>query len=334
MKVLVYSSRPYVKEYFEKVNQDRNEFIYVETRLEQKTAMLAKNYRAICCFVSDSLDQEVLEELREGGTELILLRATGFNNLDLKAADRLGMTVMRVSRYSPYAIAEFTVGLMLAMNRKIHRAYQRTREGNFRLDGLIGFDVKDKTVGVVGTGRIGSIFAHIMSGFGCTLLGFDQYQNEACLQLGMQYVSLEELLRKSDIISLHAPLTPETHYMINATTISYMKGNAMLINTSRGALVDTEALIPHLKNCSTCSVCLDVYEEEENLYYRDLSNEVIADDVIALLMTFPNVLVTGHQAFFTREAMQTIAETTLQNIDDFVAGRSSDNTLKPEKVLA
>ncbi|HAR97021.1 MAG TPA: hydroxyacid dehydrogenase [Deltaproteobacteria bacterium] len=334
MKVLVYSSRPYVQEYFKKANQNKHEFHYIETRLEKPTASIAKDFPAICAFVSDTIGKEVLERLKDGGTRLILLRSTGFNNVDLEAADKLGMTVMRVSNYSPYAVAEFAVGMMLAMNRKIHRAYQRTREGNFRLDGLLGFVLNGKTVGVVGTGRIGAIFAKIMSGFGCSLLVFDKYENQKCLELGIRYVSLAELLRHSDVVSLHAPLTPETHHMINKESISLMKEDAMLINTSRGALVDTQALIPHLKRCLTCSVCLDVYEEAENLYYRDLSNEVIADDVIVRLMTFPNVLVTGHQAFFTREAMQTIAETTIKNIEDFVGGRSNENVLKPVKVMA
>jgi D-lactate dehydrogenase len=333
MKVLVYSSRPYDREFLEAVNQGKHEFHFTETRLEEDTALLAKDFPAVCCFVSDSISSEVLQELYDGGTKLVLLRSAGFNNVDLKASDRLGMAVMRVSNYSPYAVAEFAVGMILAMNRNIHRAYQRVRDGNFRLDGLLGFDLNGKSVGVVGTGRIGSIFAKIMNGFGCSLLGFDKYQNQDCIKLGMRYVSLENLLRKSDIVSLHAPLTPETHHLINKDTISLLKDGAMLVNTSRGALVDTQALIPHLKQCRVCAVCLDVYEEEEHLYYRDLSNQVITDDVIARLLTFPNVLVTGHQAFFTREAMQTIAETTIRNIDDFAAGRTNENLLKPEKVV-
>jgi D-lactate dehydrogenase len=198
---------------------------------------------------------------------------------------------------------------------------------------LLGFDLNGKAVGVVGTGRIGAIFAKIMSGFGCSLYGFDKYENKECIQLGMKYVSLEELLKNSDIVSLHAPLTPETRHLINKDTISLLKDGAMLVNTSRGALVDTKALIPHLKQCRVCAVCLDVYEEEEHIYYRDLSDQVITDDVISRLLTFPNVLITGHQAFFTREALQTIAETTIRNIEDFEAGRTNQNTLKPVKVV-
>jgi len=334
VKVLVYSSRPYDQEFLKAANHGKHELHFTEARLEERTAMAAKDFPAICCFVSDSVDEAVLQKLHQGGTRLILLRATGFNNVDLEGAESLGMTVMRVSNYSPYAVAEFAVGMILAMNRNIHRAYQRVREGNFRLDGLLGFDLNGKAVGVVGTGRIGSIFSKIVNGFGCCLFGFDKYENPECIQLGMRYVSLEELLRKSDIVSLHAPLTPETRHLINSDTISLMKDGAMLINTSRGALVDTQALIPHLKECRLCAVCLDVYEEEEHIYYRDLSDQVIADDVITRLLTFPNVLITGHQAFFTREAMQTIAETTIRNIEDFAAGRSNENQLKPEKVMA
>ena len=334
MRVLVYSSRSYDRQFLEAANQGKHEFVFTEARLEEPTAALAKDCPAICCFVSDDLNAAVLEKLKDGGTDLITLRATGFNNVDLEAADKLDMTVMRVKGYSPYAVAEFAVGLILAMNRHIHRAYQRVRDGNFRLDGLMGFDLNGKTVGVVGTGRIGSIFSKIMNGFGCNLLGFDKYENPECIQLGMRYMSLEELLRGSDIVSLHAPLTPETRHLINKDSISLLKDGAMVVNTSRGALVDTQALIPHLKQCRICAVCLDVYEEEEHIYYRDLSDQVITDDVITRLLTFPNVLVTGHQAFFTREAMQTIAETTIGNIDDFAAGRTNENLLKPEKVLA
>jgi D-lactate dehydrogenase len=334
MKVLVYSSRPYDKEFLDNANHGLHDLNFTEARLDERTATMAKGFTAVCCFVSDSIKQEVLRELHDGGTKLVLLRSTGFNNVDLEVADRLGMTVMRVSNYSPYSVAEFAVGMILAMNRHIHRAYQRVREGNFRLDGLLGFDLNGKTVGVVGTGRIGSIFAKIMHGFGCKLLGFDRYERDECLRLGMRYVSLEELLGGSDIVSLHAPLTPETHHLINKDTMTLMKEGAILVNTSRGALVDTRALIPHLKQCRICAVCLDVYEEEEHIYYRDLSDQIIADDVITRLLTFPNVLITGHQAFFTREAMQTIAQATIQNIEDFAAGRTNENVLKTDKVAA
>lgn len=332
MRILIYSSRPYDREFIIAANHTGHELNFTEVQLDVQTALLAKGYPAICCFVSDRVNSEILQELHAGGTRLILLRATGFNNVDLETAGKLGITVMRVSNYSPFAVAEFAAGMILAMNRNIHRAYQRVREGNFRLDGLLGFDLNGKTVGVVGTGRIGSVFAKIMNGFSCHLLGFDKYQNQDCIQLGMRYVSLEELLKQSDIISLHAPLTPETHHIINKRTISFLKDEAMLVNTSRGALIDTQALIPHLKQCRNCTVCLDVYEEEENIYYRDLSDKVITDDIITRLLTFPNVLVTGHQAFFTKEAMKTIAETTIRNLDDFANDKTNENTLTRERI--
>lgn len=334
MKTLVYSSRRYDRDFLEEANNSQHEMHFVEARLEPDTARLASGFPVVCCFVQDTLDSGVLRQLKKGGTTLVALRATGFNNVDLEAAGNYGITVMRVSQYSPYSVAEFAVGMILAMNRNIHRAYQRVREGNFSLNGLLGYDLHGKTVGVVGTGRIGTAFARIMNGFGCHLLGHDKYQNPDCLQLGMQYVSVEELLLNSDIISLHCPLTPETHHLINENTIALMKPTAMLVNTSRGALVDTQALIPHLKKCRLCAVCLDVYEEESDIYYRDLSDEIIPDDIIMRLLTFPNVLVTGHQAFFTREAMRTIAGSTVRNIDDFAEGRTNENVLKPEKVIA
>jgi len=334
MKVLIYSSRSYDKTFLGSANQGKHELNFTEVSLEERTAILAKDFPAVCCFVSDSVGAKVLEQLSQGGTRMVALRATGFNNVDLEAASRLGITVMRVSAYSPHAVAEFAVGMILTMNRNLHRAHQRVRDGNFTLEGLLGFDLHGKTVGVVGTGRIGTVFSQIMSGFGCNLLGHDRQDNAECRQLGMRYVSLEELLGSSDIVSLHCPLTPETHYIINANTIALLKPNAMLVNTSRGALIDTRALIPHLKRCRTCSVCLDVYEEESDLYYRNLSDEVIDDDVIMRLLTFPNVLITGHQAFFTREAMETIAGTTIRNIDDFSAGRTNENVLNPEKAIA
>jgi D-lactate dehydrogenase len=333
MKVLVYSARPYDKEFLEAANQDKHELNFIEARLAESTTALARQYPAVCCFVDDILSRKVLKQLAAGGTRLVALRATGFNNVDLKAAEELGMTVMRVSCYSPYAVAEFAAGMMLALNRKIHRAYNRVREGNFLLHGLIGFELHGKTVGIIGTGKIGSVLAHILQGFGCLLLAYDVNKNPECTKLGVRYVPLKELLSKADIVSLHAPLTPETQHLINAETLAYMKPGAMLINTSRGALVDTRALIRALKKGHLGAVGLDVYEEESHIFYEDLSDEIIPDDVIMRLLTFPNALVTGHQAFFTREAMATIAETTIQNISDFAAGRENENILKPENVI-
>jgi D-lactate dehydrogenase len=333
MKVLVYSTRPYDHQWLEKANKDKHTLHYTEARLERRTASLARDYPAVCCFVDDTLDATVLKQLHQDGTRLISLRSTGFNNVDLLAAEKLGLTVMRVSNYSPAAVAEFAVGMMLVLNRKIHRAYERVREGNFLLDGLVGFELHDKVVGLVGTGNIGVVLAKILHGFGCQLLGYDIKENPDCLAAGMRYVTLNELLKQSDIVSLHAPLNPQTYHMINAQTLSLMKPGAMLINTSRGALVDSRALIAALKKRRLGAAGLDVYEEESHIYFRDLSDEVITDDVIMRLTTFPNVIVTGHQAFFTQEALEIIAGTTIKNINDFEAGRSNENILKPREVV-
>ena len=333
MKVLVYSARPYDKKFLEVANQKKHELHFIEARLDESTTVLARQYTSVCCFVDDILSKKVIKQLSDGGTRLVALRATGFNNVDLKAAEELGMTIMRVSRYSPYAVAEFAVGMMLALDRKIHRAYNRVREGNFLLHGLIGFELHGKIVGIVGTGKIGSVLARILQGFGCILLAYDATENPECTKLGVRYVPLKELLSKSDIVSLHLPLTPETRHLINDENLSNMKPGAMLINTSRGALVDTRALIRALKKGHLGAVGLDVYEEESHIFFEDLSDEIIPDDVIMRLLTFPNALVTGHQAFFTEEAMAIIAETTIKNIGDFAAGRENENVLKPENVI-
>jgi D-lactate dehydrogenase len=333
MKVLVYSARPYDQEFLNAANRVKHELHFTEARLEERTTVLARQFPSVCGFVDDILSKRVIKQLWDGGTQLVVLRATGFNNVDLQAAEELGMTVMRVSRYSPYAVAEFAVGMMLALNRKIHRAYNRVREGNFLLDGLIGFELHGKTVGIIGTGKIGSMLARILQGFGCSLLGYDMTENSECTDLGVRYVPLKELLTRADIVSLHILLTPATYHLINDESLSRMKPGAMLINTSRGALVDTLALIHALKKGHLGAVGLDVYEEESHIFFQDLSDEIIPDDMIMRLLTFPNVLVTGHQAFLTREALATIAETTIQNISDFAAGRENENVLKPKKVL-
>lgn len=334
MQTLVYGSRSYEKDALLRANRKRHDLQFTDARLDRLTAAMARGYPAICAFVDDDLSAPVLENLSDGGTKLVALRATGFNNVDLRAAEEAGITVMRVAHYSPYSVAEFAVGMALSLNRKIHRAFHRVRDGNFLLDGFMGFDFHGKTVGVVGTGRIGTVFAGIMHGFGCALLGFDPRGNDECRSMGMNYVSLEELLVQSDIISLHCPLTPETYHLINRDTLKLLKKESVLINTSRGALVDAGALIDYLKKCPSCQVGLDVYEEESDLYYRDLSDRIISDDIVARLMTLPNVLITGHQAFFTYEALNEIAETTIQNISDFAAGKSNKNILKPGQVLA
>jgi D-lactate dehydrogenase len=333
MKVLVYSTRPYDKEFLEAANKGKHQLQFIEARLEESTTALARQYPAVCCFVDDILSKKVLRQLSDGGTRLVALRATGFNNVDLKAAEELGMTIMRVSRYSPYAVAEFAIGMMLDLDRKIHRAYTRVREGNFLLHGLMGFEMHGKTVGIVGTGKIGSVLAGILQGFGCSLLAYDVTENPECTKLGVRYVPLKELLSKADIVSLHLPLTPETRHLINKENLLLMKPGAMLINTGRGALVDTSALIGALEKGHLGSVGLDVYEEESHIFYQDLSDEIIPDDMIMRLLTFPNVLVTGHQAFFTEEAMDIIARTTIQNVSDFAAGQENENILKPKNML-
>jgi len=273
-----------------------------------------------------------LTTLAGGGTTLVALRSAGFNHVDLQAAAELGIAVVRVPAYSPYAVAEHAVGLMLALNRKFHRAYNRVREGNFSLDGLLGFDMHGKTAGIVGTGKIGTVVATILKGFGCRLIGYDPYPSDAARELGVEYVSLDDLIGQADIITLHLPLTPETHHLIGAEAIAKMKPGAMLINTSRGALLDTAEVIEGLKSGQVGALGLDVYEEEEELFFEDLSGTVIQDDTFARLLTFPNVLITGHQGFFTREALSAIAETTIANITTVENGEVSPNTVAAEKV--
>ncbi|MFC1465827.1 MAG: 2-hydroxyacid dehydrogenase [Candidatus Brachytrichaceae bacterium NZ_4S206] len=332
MRVLIFDAKKYDRETLQAANQAsgvRHELVFVESQLNAQTAALADGFRAVSIFVNDDASAPVLERLARGGVRLLALRSTGFNNVDLNAAARCGITVMRVANYSPYAVAEFAVALLLAVNRKIHRAYNRTREGNFLLDGLQGRDIHGKTIGLIGTGRIGAVFARIMAGFGVTLLGYDITSNPECVRLGMRYVSLDELLAQSDVVSLHAPLLPSTYHIINAEALAKMKPGAILINTSRGALVDAEALIEALKSGHIGAVGLDVYEEEDGLFFRDRSDQIITDDVFARLMTFPNVLITGHQAFFTHEALTQIAETTIRNLSDFEAGRTNENVLQP-----
>jgi D-lactate dehydrogenase len=333
MRVLIYSARSYDRQALTDANRDRHELVFSKTALNEQTAVLAQGFPAVCGFVDDNFGPAVLRQLAQGGTRLVLLRATGFNNVDLPAAHELGITVMRVMEYSPYSVAEFAVCMILALNRKIHRAYNKVRESNFLLDGLLGFDLHGKTVGVVGTGKIGRVFAGIMQGFGCKLLGHDPQPHPECSERGMRYVALPELLAGSDIVSLHVPLMPATHYLINAETLDLMKPGAMLINTSRGGLVNTRALIRALKTGHLGAVGLDVYEEESHMYFHDLSNDIVPDDVFTRLLTFPNVLVTGHQGFFTREALADIAATTIGNLDDFAAGRSNPNVLKAAEVV-
>lgn len=331
MKILIYSTKRWVQEYFTSANsKGRFELKYTEARLQPDTAALATGYEGVCIFVNDNADAEAINALADNGVKFIALRCAGFNNVDLRAAEARGIQVVRVPAYSPYAVAEHAVALLLTLNRKLHRAYGRVREGNFALDGLMGFDLHGKTVGVVGTGAIGSIYARIMMGFGCVVLASDQFPKEELQALGVQYVPIEELYGQSDIVCLHCPLTPETHHLINKSTIRKMKPGVMIVNTSRGALVNSLAVIEGLKSGQIGGVALDVYEEESDLFFEDLSDEVIQDDVFVRLQTFPNVLITAHQAFFTREAVSNIAETTLQNIEDLSLTGSSKNLISPE----
>lgn len=318
MKIAFFSTKKYDREYFDAMNKRFGHSItYFESRLKDQTVPLTRGFPCVCIFVNDDLNADVLRAIRDQGVKVIALRCAGFNNVDICAAADLGLTVVRVPAYSPHGVAEHAVAIMLALNRRLLRANSRVREGNFSLDGLIGFEVNGKTVGVIGTGKIGVCFAKIMLGFGTKVLAYDPFHNPELEKIGVQYLPLDEVIAQSDIISLHVPLMPETHYLINEHTISIMKKGAMLINTSRGGLIDTAAVIDGLKSGQIGSLALDVYEEEGNLFFRDLSGEMIHDDVFARLLTFPNVLITGHQGFFTDTALTNIAETTLQNIANF-----------------
>lgn len=322
MRALLFSSQHYDQESFSQAASDSSVDLHFQpARLTLDTAALADGYEVVCAFINDELDAPVLQRLAAGGTRLIALRSAGYNHVDLAAARRLGLTVVRVPAYSPHAVAEHAVALILALNRRLHRAYNRTREGDFTLHGLTGFDLHGKTVGVVGTGQIGAAFARIMAGFGCQLLAYDPHPNPELLALGARYLPLPELLREAGIISLHCPLNEHTRHLINAQSLARLQPGAMLINTGRGALVDTPALIDALKSGRLGYLGLDVYEEEAQLFFEDRSDLPLQDDVLARLLTFPNVIVTAHQAFLTREALAAIAATTLDNINRWAAGK-------------
>jgi D-lactate dehydrogenase len=327
VRVAFFSTHLFDRLFFDEANRGRHQLQYLEARLTPETHGLARECPAVCAFVNDRLDRGVLDGLAAGGTRLIALRSAGFNHVDIARARELGLTVSRVPAYSPHAVAEHTIALILSLNRQIHRAYARVREGNFALDGLLGFDLVGRTVGVVGTGKIGAIVARILAGFGCRVIAFDTVPTAECRAAGVAYVALDRLWAESDIITLHAPLTAQTRHLIDARAISVMKRGVMLINTSRGALVDTPAVVEGLKTGQIGTLGLDVYEEEEHLFFADHSSDVIQDDVFARLLTFPNVLITAHQAFFTRDALQAISATTLDNITAFEAGRRSGNEL-------
>lgn len=331
MRIAVFSTKPYDRRFLDQANQTQHELTYFDPQLTAETAPLAAGFEAVCAFVNDKLDAPVLQLLHGNGTRLIALRSAGFNNVDLPEAERLGMTVVRVPAYSPHAVAEHAVALVLSLNRMTFRAYNRVREGNFSLDGLLGFDLYGKTVGVVGTGKIGLIFADIMHGFGCKVLAADPYPSPDAKPF-VEYVSLEHLLETADIISLHCPLTPETDHLIDAEAIARMKDGVMVINTGRGRVIDTKAVIDSLKSGKIGRLGLDVYEEEEHLFFQDLSQRVISDDQFMRLTTFHNVLITGHQAFFTAEALTNIADTTIANITAFESGTGTLHRVSADKI--
>jgi len=318
MKAAVFSFHKFEKPFLEKANQSRHELVYIDTRLNLSSSAFAAGCKAVCLFVNDDASEKVLQSLNESGIKFVALRSAGFNNVNLKKAKELGMRVARVPAYSPYAVAEHTVALMLALNRKLMRAHNRIAEGNFSLDGLTGFDMNGKTAGIIGTGKIGSLVAKILSGFGCNLIGYDQYPNdELVTKYGLQYTDFKTVCKNSDILTLHTPLNDETKYLINRNSIELMKAGVMLINTSRGGLVNTRDVIDALKSGYIGYFGIDVYEEEEGLFFEDHSEDILKDDVIARLMTFRNVLITSHQAFLTQTALQNIADTTIYNLDCF-----------------
>lgn len=327
MKIAVFSTKRWVRDSFEKTNKAYSyELTYFDARLGPETAMLARGHDAVCAFVNDEVGAEVLDTLAAENVGIVAMRCAGYNNVDVQRAGELNIPVVRVPAYSPHAVAEHALGLILSLNRRFHRAYGRVRDGNFALDGLLGFDMHGKTVGVIGTGRIGQVFAGLLSGFGCRILAYDVYPNhEWAEEHAIRYVSLQELYRESDIISLHCPLTHETYHLINDYAIRSMKHGVMIVNTSRGPLIDTEAVIAGLKSGTVGYLGLDVYEEEEELFFEDLSDQVIQDDTFVRLQAFPNVLITAHQAFFTREAIESIAEVTFANIRDVSETGQSEN---------
>lgn len=329
MKIVFYSAQSYDKSFFESANRHFDfSLSFLEAALRLETVSLAKGADAVCVFVNDRLDEACLSALKEVGVKWIALRCAGFNNVDLDAAKAMELPVVRVPAYSPEAVAEHTLALILTLNRHTHRAYNRVRESNFQLQGLLGFNLHQKTVGIIGTGQIGLATAKILKGFGCQLLGFDPYPNDAFIAMGGSYVDIETLYQASDIISLHCPLTPENHHLINGSALASMKRGVMLVNTSRGGLIDTRAAIMALKSGQLGYLALDVYEQESEFFFRDLSDEIMTDDDLSRLMTFPNVLITGHQGFFTHEALTEIATVTLQNLQALALEGHCINQLK------
>jgi D-lactate dehydrogenase len=322
LNVAIFDSKPYIEKIFEEQNNNRFSFRFFKPRLNLDTISLASGFKVLCAFVNDNIDSEVVEELNRLEIEMIALRCAGYNNVDIEACKKYGISVTHVPAYSPHAVAEHTVALIMALNRHIHKANNRIREGNFSLDGLVGFDMYGKTAGIIGTGKIGKCIIDILLGFGCKILAYDKFPDRKIAQMkGVQYVDLNKLFRDSNIISLHVPLTPETHYIINRESIKKMKPGVMLINTSRGGLVDTKALIEGLVNGRIGSAGLDVYEEESEYFFEDYSHAVISDDILARLTTFNNVMVTSHMGFLTHEALTNIAKTTIKNISEYEKGK-------------
>lgn len=335
MNIAFFSTKSYDRTHFESgVAESEHSITFFEDALSLQTATLVSGYDAVCIFVNNPMDEPLIAKISELGVEVIALRSAGFNHVDLEACSNHNVTVYRVPAYSPEAVAEHTVALILTLNRKTHKAYNRVRENNYSLEGLTGFNLNGKTIGVIGTGTIGTAFSKIMTGFGCSILAFDPNENDEVKQMGGVYVDLDELIENSDIISLHCPLIPQTRHMIGKESIEKMKDGVMLINTSRGALIDTTAVINGLKEKKVSFLGIDVYEQEDDLFFKDLSGEVIQDDEIARLMTFPNVLITGHQAFLTEEALQQITETTIQNLTRHEQGKEVENEVTAEKNIS
>ncbi|QEN09385.1 2-hydroxyacid dehydrogenase [Oceanispirochaeta crateris] len=325
MKLAVFSTKKWVRDAFSEKKPDPINLTFFEARLDEETAPLAAGFDSVCVFVNDTVNARVIDVLAEGGVKTIALRCAGFNNIDLNRAQEKGIKVCRVPAYSPYAVAEYAMGLILTLNRKFHRAHSRVREGNFSLDGLLGFDLHGKTVGIIGTGKIGQVFMDVISGFGVRILAYDKFPSDSAKAKGAEYVDLETLYRESDIITLHCPLTHETYHLINDYAIKAMKKGVMLINTSRGPLINSNAVINGLKSGIVGYVGLDVYEEEGDLFFEDLSDQVIQDDTFVRLQTFPNVLITSHQAFFTKEAIDNIRDTTYTNLNEIEKTGSCEN---------
>lgn len=323
--ILFFDTHKFEKEFYSELNSN---IIFFEFQLNEESVKNIPESKIICCFVNDHLNRTVLTKLKTKKVELICLRCAGFNQVDLAAAKELGIQITRVPEYSPYAVAEHAVGLLLNLVRKIHRSFLRVHEFNFSLDGLVGFDIHGKTIGVIGTGKIGQKFIRIMNGFGTKVLAVDPFPNQDLIKEGLcTYTTLDDLLRKSDIISLHTPLTPDTKHILDTKAFEKMKPTSIIINTSRGGLIDSKALIQALKKKKVAGAGLDVYEEEESFFFKDLSGEVISDDTLARLITFPNVLITSHQGFLTQEALKNIAQVTMDNIKNFDQGKALNNKL-------